>query len=68
MNANINTHQDFAAFVGIDWADQKHAFCLQAAGQSKTESGTLEQKPETLAAWVTKLRERFGGRPVAVPQ
>jgi len=66
MNANSYTHQDFAAFVGIDWADQKHAFCLQAAGQSKTESGALEQKPETLAAWVTKLRERFGGRTVAV--
>lgn len=58
--------QPFAAFVAIDWADQKHAFSLQAAGQKKKETGTLEQKPEVISAWVAELRERFGGRPVAV--
>ncbi len=58
--------QQFAAFVAIDWADEKHTFTLQAAGQGKKESGTLEQKPEIIGAWVAKLRERFGGHPVAV--
>ena len=29
----------FAAFVGIDWADQKHAWCLQAVNSGKRESG-----------------------------
>ena len=57
---------DFAAFLAIDWADQKHAFSLQAAGQNKKETGTLEQKPEVIGPWVAKLRERFGGRPIAV--
>ena len=23
---------EFAAFIGIDWADQKHTWCLQTAG------------------------------------
>lgn len=61
-----NGEQEFAAFVAIDWADQKHAFTLQAAGQKKTESGALEQKPESIAQWVAQLQERFGGRPIAV--
>jgi transposase len=58
--------QDVAAFLALDWADEKHAFRLQVVGQSKIETGTLEQKPEVLGPWVAKLRERFGGRPIAV--
>ncbi len=57
----------FAAFVGIDWADQKHVWCLQAAGSTQRESGELEHKVETVEAWVAKLCQRFGGdRPIAV--
>ena len=58
--------EDFAAFVALDWADEKHAFRLQVVGQSKIETGTLEQKPEVLGPWLAQLRERFGGRPIAV--
>ena len=36
------------------------------AGQTKKETGTLEQKPEAIGPWVAKLRERFGGRSVAL--
>jgi transposase len=63
---NNSTQPDFAAFLAIDWADQKHAFCLQPAGGNAKESGEFEQKPEVIGPWVAKLRERFGGRPVAV--
>lgn len=68
MNDTNDTHplDPFAAFVAVDWADEKHAFSLQVAGQKQKESGTLEQKPEAIGAWVAGLRERFGRRPVAV--
>src|SRR5258707_1506539 len=69
MNASLNndeTQNDYAAFIAIDWADQKHVFSLQVAGQTKKETGTLEQKPEVIGPWVAQLRERFGDRPVAV--
>jgi transposase len=56
----------FAAFVGIDWADAKHDVCLQAAGSSKRECFQLEHTPEAIDAWVTTLRTRFNGHPVAV--
>ncbi len=56
----------FAAFVAIDWADEMHAIALQVAGQTATEHTSLAQKPEALTEWVARLRQRFGGRPIAV--
>jgi transposase len=56
----------FAALVGIDWADQKHAWCLQAAGTTQRESGEVEHTPEAVEAWVGQLCQRFGNRPIAV--
>jgi hypothetical protein len=29
---NLQPDSSFAAYVGIDWADKKHDFCLQASG------------------------------------
>ena len=60
------TDDPYAAFIAIDWADEKHAFALQCSAAAKKETGTLEQKPELIGAWVGKLRERFGGRLIAV--
>jgi len=65
MNNQENPN-NYVAFIAIDWADRQHVFSLQVAGQSTKETGTLEQKPEIIGPWVAKLRERFGGRPVAV--
>jgi transposase len=61
-----NSHDVFAAFVGIDWADAKHDGCLQAAGSAKRERFQLEHTPEAIDAWVTTLRTRFHGQPVAI--
>jgi len=56
----------FAATIGLDWADQKHDLWIQPAEGSKAEHLQLAQTPEALHEWVAKLRERFGGRPVAI--
>src|SRR5215468_4106496 len=60
------SHDTFAAFIGIDWADAKHDGCLQAAGTAKRECFQLEHTPEAIDAWVTTLRTRFHGHPVAL--
>ena len=60
------SHNAFAAFVGIDWADAKHDGCLQTAGSAKRECFQLEHTPEAIDAWVTTLRTRFHGQPVAI--
>src|SRR5215469_6393016 len=56
----------FAGFVGIDWADQKHAWCLQVAGSTQRESGELEHKVETVETWIAQLCQRFRERPIAI--
>ncbi len=60
------SHDTCAAFVGIDWADAKHDVCLQAAGTAKRECFQLEHTPEAIETWVSTLRSRFRGQPVAV--
>ncbi len=62
----INHEYDFAAFVGIDWADRNHAFSLQGRQSSTIEYGAIEHTPEAIDAWAVELAQRFGQRPVAV--
>lgn len=57
---------DFAAFVGLDWADTEHDLCLRDAASTRRERAKLKQTPEAIAAWAAQLRSRYGGRPVAV--
>lgn len=61
-----NTTTDFAATIGLDWADQKHDLWIRPADGSKAQHLRLEQTPEALHEWVAKLRERFDNRPVAI--
>jgi ribosomal protein L4 len=34
----------FTAYIGIDWADRKHDFCLQGAGSTAVEFGVIDNK------------------------
>lgn len=56
----------FAAFIGIDWADRKHDVCMLVPGDPTPEASVLEHRPTVIDAWARGLRERFGGRPIAV--
>lgn len=62
----VTQEPEFAAFVGIDWADKKHVWCLRAVRSEKRESGELEHTPEAVEAWVGQLCQRFANRPIAV--
>jgi transposase len=53
------TNSPIVAWVGLDWADQRHEVCLQAVGSESLEACTVEQKPEALHAWVAQLQARF---------
>jgi transposase len=58
--------EGWAALIGMDWADQKHDVCLWACDSAKSESSVINHLPETLREWINGLRERFGGRRVAI--
>jgi hypothetical protein len=57
---------DYAATIGLDWADKKHDLWLRPADGSKAEHLRLEQTAEALHEWVAKLRERFANRRIAI--
>jgi transposase len=57
---------EFAAFLGIDWADAKHDICMQATGSATREFSVLAHQPDTIDEWVSTLRTRFPGQPMAI--
>ena len=57
---------DWAAFIAIDWADQKHDWAMQVPGKNKREHGQLAHTPEAIQTWMSELGKRFGDRPIAV--
>ena len=63
---NSPSDNEFAAFIGIDWADKKHDICLQAANTDKRELDVLPHRPDAIEEWVFSLRRRFQDQPVAV--
>ena len=63
---NGNNMDRFAAFVGLDWADQKHDVCLSVGDSKQVEYAVVQQTPEAIDTWACRMRERFDGRPVAV--
>jgi transposase len=56
----------FAAVLGFDWGDKKHAWSLQPAGSDRRERGEIEHTPEAVESWVSMLSARFHGQPIAV--
>ena len=62
---NTQSNPSFTAFIGIDWGDKKHDFCLEVANSELREFGTMDHSPEEIAKWAYSLRDRLGG-PIAV--
>lgn len=60
------TIDDFAAFIGIDWADKKHDICEMAAGVNKPQFSVISSKPASLHAWAMSLKERYPEKIIAV--
>lgn len=57
--------QPYAAWIGLDWADQKHFWSLRTAN-GQTQRGQLDNTPEAVEVWAAELAQQFAGQPVAV--
>jgi len=66
MTTATDAQAPYAAFLALDWADQRHAFCLCPAGSDQVESGTVKHEPQELHRWLEELGRRFGNQPIAV--
>lgn len=53
QNSDSIQRAEFAAYVGLDWGDQKHALAWTAdPGKTAPQTGTLVNSPEVLHAWL----------------
>jgi hypothetical protein len=50
---------EYAAYLGIDWADAKHDLCLLDAGSGEKTHLVIKHTPEAIAEYVTSLRTRL---------
>lgn len=50
---------EFAASIGIDWGDKKHAWALQAEGSTEVQEGEMAHTPEAIQDWALELLRRF---------
>lgn len=52
-----------AAYVGIDWADQKHDVILRAAAEpARVEHSRIAHEPNALMDWLGELQRRFAAK------
>lgn len=58
--------KEYAAFIGIDWADRKHDVCLATARAGKRERSVVEHRPAAIRQWAEALRARFPNGLIAV--
>ena len=56
----------YAACLGIDWADKKHDLCLFDAATGKKTKQVLPHTPQAIAEYFTSLRVRYPGQQIAV--
>jgi len=60
------TENEFVAWIGIDWADKKHAWAMRIQDEPPIQFGELEHTPEAIETFFAGLAARFSGRRVAV--
>ena len=55
--------QEVAAYIGMDWADQKHDVILRSAAEpAKVEHSQIAHEPGALMDWLGALQQRFGAK------
>jgi transposase len=64
-NRKLKT-MEIKAWIGIDWADQKHDVSVFDVSTGKATREELKQTPEALQEWIAQLRGRYEGGHVAV--
>jgi len=56
----------YAAYLGIDWADKKHDLCLVDSVSGQQTKQVLAHTPQAIAEYFNNLRGRYPGQQIAV--
>ena len=58
--------KQYAACLGIDWADKKHDLCLLDTASGQKTCLVLPHTPQAINEYFTNLRARYPGQLIAV--
>lgn len=56
---------DWAACVGVDWAEEQHAYEVRLPDGTRSK-GVVRSRPEQLHAWIAELGTKFHGQQILV--
>lgn len=62
----VSDTAEFAAYIGIDWADDHHDICEIARGSSQSQHSIIKHRPEDIHHWAMSLLKRYHGEQIAV--
>ena len=62
----MNGQEQIVAWVGIDWADEAHQVWEYNVGTGGKQNYAVKHSGESLQEWLIELRNRYGGKRVAV--
>ena len=62
----MKSKENYAALIGIDWADKSHAIALRDTASQKLEETILDSNPSAISQWVHKLSKRYPSQDIAV--
>ncbi len=57
---------EFAALIGIDWADRKHDICELPLSSRKPKFSVISSTPKSILEWAIQLKSRYPGQKIAV--
>ena len=58
--------EHFAAYLALDWSDEKHDVALFDPSADRREAYTIKHSAQAIEEWATALRKRFAGQKIAV--
>ena len=64
--SSTETIDEFAALIGIDWADKKHDICEFNVANHQVQHSVIAHTPESIDEWAVDLKRRYNDKKIAV--
>ena len=61
-----NHLDEYAALIGLDWADKKHDVCIMPSDTGVFEYAQFEHNPQAIEDWALSIHKRFPRQQIAI--
>jgi transposase len=57
---------NYAAWIGIDWADKKHDFAVRGSNEDIVSTGSFKHSAQSIDVWIKSIRKLFPKGKIAI--